>query len=209
MSYRSHADIGGREESRRVLPEPDGTLFHAPWEARAMALTVAMGASGLWNIDESRAARETLPDYARLSYYQIWLDALEKLVDQRGILEEHSRTAPTVLRAADVARVLKRGAPTLRAATRAPRFKLKDPVRTIDGDLPHHTRLPNYARGRLGHIERLHGMHVFPDKNAHGGGESPEWLYTVCFASEELFGREGARGALVSIDAFESYLGPA
>ncbi|HEY2681924.1 MAG TPA: nitrile hydratase subunit beta [Steroidobacteraceae bacterium] len=209
MTYRSHADLGGREESRRVVPEPDGAQFHAPWEARAMALTVAMGASGLWNIDESRAARETLPDYERLSYYQIWLDALQKLVDERGILREPSPLAPRMLRAADVAGVLKKGAPTLRTSTRAPRFKLKDRIRTIGGDLPHHTRLPHYARDKLGRIERIHGMHVFPDSNAHGGGESPQWLYTVCFESGELFGGEGAREALISIDAFESYLGPA
>jgi nitrile hydratase subunit beta len=209
MTYHSFADLGGREEPRRVVPEPEGILFHAPWEARAMALTVAMGACGLWNIDESRAARETLPDYERLSYYQIWLEALQQLVAQRAILADDSPAAPTMLQAADVAAVLKRGAPTLRATTRAPQFKLNDPVRTVSGDAPHHTRLPTYARGKLGRIEHIHGMHVFPDTNAHGGGEAPQWLYTVVFPSEELFGREGARGSVVSIDAFESYLGPA
>ena len=174
-----------------------------------MALTVAMGAAGLWNIDESRAARETLPDYERLSYYQIWLDALEKLVEQRGLLREDPPPVTKMLHAADVAEVLRRGAPTLRAASRAARFTLKDAVRTLDEDIPHHTRLPHYARGKRGIVERVHGMHVFPDKNAHGGGESPEWLYTVAFTSEELFGREANADTFVSIDAFESYLRPA
>jgi len=42
-----------------------------------LALTLAMGTTGLWNIDASRAARETLADYRELSYYQIWLAGLE------------------------------------------------------------------------------------------------------------------------------------
>ena len=74
--YLSHADIGGRPTRDPVVPEPEGDPFHAAWEARAMALTLAMGATGQWNIDMSRAARETLPDYAALSYFQIWLAAL-------------------------------------------------------------------------------------------------------------------------------------
>ena len=69
-----------------------------------------------------------------------------------------------------------------------------------------HTRLPRYARGKLGTIERVHGVFVFPDTNAHGQGECPQWLYTVCFTGPELWG-EGADPTLtVSIDAWESYL---
>jgi len=80
MSYHSHADLGGRLGCGPVTPEPEGELFHAAWEPRALALTLAMGATGSWNIDMSRAARETLPDYARLSYYEIWIRALERLM---------------------------------------------------------------------------------------------------------------------------------
>jgi nitrile hydratase subunit beta len=69
MTYRSNADLGGRADARAVTPEPEGELFHAPWEPRVLALTVAMGATGLWNIDQSRAARETLANYADLTYY--------------------------------------------------------------------------------------------------------------------------------------------
>jgi len=86
MSYTSHADLGGRDGYGPVLPEAEGELFHAHWQARALALTLAMGATGAWNIDASRSARETLPDYARLSYYQIWLGALRKLMVERAML---------------------------------------------------------------------------------------------------------------------------
>jgi hypothetical protein len=65
MSYLSHADLGGSEGCGPVIPEPEDERFHAAWEPRALALTLAMGATGAWNIDMSRSARETLPDYAQ------------------------------------------------------------------------------------------------------------------------------------------------
>src|SRR5258706_12304262 len=65
-TYQSRADLGGRPDPRAVVPEPEDELFHAPWEPRVLALTVAMGATGFWNIDRSRAARETLANYADL-----------------------------------------------------------------------------------------------------------------------------------------------
>ena len=83
--YIIHADLGGRPGFGVVMPEPEGDLFHADWERQALALTLAVGATGSWNIDQSRAARETLPDYLKLSYYQIWLAALEKLLQERGL----------------------------------------------------------------------------------------------------------------------------
>jgi hypothetical protein len=50
---------------------------------------------------------------------------------------------------------------------------------------------------------------VFPDSNAHGHGENPQWVYTVVFEGSEIWG-EGADPTLaVSIDAWESYLEPA
>ena len=69
-----------------------------------------------------------------------------------------------------------------------------------------HTRLPRYARAKAGVIEAVQGSFVFPDDNAHGKGENPQWLYTVAFEGAEIWG-EGADPTLtVSIDAWESYL---
>jgi nitrile hydratase len=69
--------------------------------------------------------------------------------------------------------------------------------------------LPRYARGKHGTVERVHGIFVFPDSNAHGQGESPQWLYTVRFSGPELWGEEADPTLVVSIDAWESYLEPA
>ena len=214
MSYVTHADLGGRANRDPIVNEPEGEPFHAPWEARAMALTLAMGATGTWNIDMSRAARETLPDYARLDYWRIWLAALEKLLAERGLasaaeiasgdMRQAAAPIKRVLHAAEVDAVLARGAPTLRSAQVPARFAVGARVR-IRSDRPnHHTRLPGYARGRLATVERIHGVHVFADAHALGLGEQPHWLYCVV-----LDAPADRRDIGVSFDAWEPYLEPA
>ena len=69
---------------------------------------------------------------------------------------------------------------------------------------PGHTRLPAYARGKTGIIILHHDGWVYPDSNAHGGGENPQHLYTVQFTADELWGN--GDHAKVSLDLFEPYL---
>lgn len=217
--YLSHADLGGTPNDAPVVPEAEGDLFHAPWEPRALALTLAMGATGAWNLDMSRAARETLPDYASRSYYAIWIGALERLLVERGLvrpdeLETGAMLQPPapiarVLRSADVPAALAAGSPTGRPATSAARFAIGDRVRTRAEAVDHHTRLPGYARGKTGTIERIHGMHVFADSHAQGLGPDPQWLYTVAFDARELWGDDASAAGTVTIDAWEPYLSPA
>jgi len=216
MSYITHADLGGQPGHGRVVPEPEGEHFHAAWEPRALALTLAMGATGSWNIDQSRSARETLPHYAQLSYYEIWFAALEKLLAERALVladeitaakaMQHSRAVQRVLRAADVPAALAKGSPTLRTIATPARFALGDHVRTRATRAAHHIRLPAYAQGRLGRIEVVHGAHVFADAHAQGQGEAPQWLYRVAFEGRELWGDDAAQGSSVTLDAWESYL---
>ena len=216
MSYQSHADLGGQDGYGRVIPEPDEELFHATWQRQAFALTLAMGATGAWNLDMSRSARETLPDYRALSYYAIWLKALEKLVLERGLvgLDElaagrmlhPARPGLAVLRATDVPALLAKGSPTLRPATAPARFAVGEQVRLRAAAPAQHTRLPGYARGKTGRIEQMRGVHVFADTHAQGLGEQPRWLYTVVFTGAELWGDASTCGQSVSIDAWEPYL---
>jgi nitrile hydratase len=209
VSYRSHADLGGSDQHGAIIREPEGELFHAPWEPRAMALTLAMGATGLWNLDMNRAARETLVNYRELSYYEIWLAALEKLLADSGVLQQSATTPPRVLRAELVAATLARGSPAARAPASAARFAVGDRVRMRADQPAHHTRLPGYARGKLGAVTRVHGVHVFADTNASGLGECPQWLYTIAFDERELWGADSAQRSTVSVDAWEPYLEPA
>ena len=215
MKHVSHADLGGTTGHGPIVDEPEDERFHAPWEPRALAVTLAMGGTGLWNIDMSRAARESLPAYARLTYYEIWFEALLKLIAAHGLVADDElraghalhpgREVPRKLHAADVPAVLARGAATERAATTPAKFRVGDHVRMYSGDVPHHTRLPRYVRGRRGVVERVHGAHVFADAHATGRGEMPHWLYTVAFDARELW-PDAAAGVRVSVDAWEPYM---
>lgn len=218
MNYRSYADLGGQEEHGRIVSEPEGEVFHAPWERQALALTLAMGSAGAWNLDMIRSARETLSQYRSLSYYEIWIRALEKLLVEHGLVGpeeiatgrvlEPPRPGLQVLRAADVPGTLAQGSPTRRSPIARARFAVGDRVRMRAAQVGHHTRLPGYARGKTGQVDQVRGVHVFPDTHAQGLGEQPQWLYTVVFDAHELWGSDGAQGQHVSIDAWEPYLEP-
>jgi nitrile hydratase len=203
-------DMGGMHGLGPIDPDPDEPLFHAPWEARVLALTIAMGAWGRWNIDASRHARERIPgpDYLAMTYYEKWLAGLITVATETGLMPgpEAATVAPP-LTAEKVPAALARGGPTLRETDAPARFEVGDRVRARNLNPPGHTRLPRYARGHVGVIERRHGPHVLPDANAHFRGECPEHLYGVRFSGAELWG-EGARDS-VHIDLWESYLEPA
>jgi nitrile hydratase len=213
-------DLGGMMGFGPVEPEPDEPVFHAEWERRAFALTVAMGASGLWNLDGSRHARESLHParYLSSTYYQIWLEGLTRLLGEAGLVtpEElaagRQLVAPApirqVLAAGDVERVLTTGAGTSREPQAAARFEAGQTVRARNMHPFGHTRLPRYLRGRKGEVVSVHGAHVFPDSHAHGLGEDPQWLYTVRFAARELWGEDRNARDTVHADLWEPYLEP-
>ena len=211
-------DLGGQMGFGPVAPEADEPVFHAAWEERALGLNLSAGAMGAWSIDEVRHARESLhpADYYRSSYYEIWVKALEALLLRHGFVTAEELAAghaagpgtqpKRVLKAADVAGMLGRGTPFAREPSGPAAFAPGDRVRTLVIHPRGHTRLPRYARGKLGTVEAVNGAHVLPDANAHGRGEAPEWLYTVAFDASELWGRDGDPASRVSIDAWESYL---
>lgn len=211
-------DMGGVDGFGPVRPEVDEPVFHAEWERRAFALTLAMATPGGWNIDMSRFARENRSpaNYLSKSYYQIWLAGLEQLMEERSLVSREEiesgramlqrRTDVRVLAPENVAAVLRKGGPTERETTTKPLFAIGDRVRAKNIQREGHTRLPRYVRGHVGVIDRLHGAHVFPDSNAHGEGERPQWLYTVRFTGSELWGDRADATSTVSVDAWESYL---
>lgn len=218
--------MGGRFGDGAVLPEAEDEVFHADWHARALALTLACGALGKWNIDTSRHARECLSpqDYMSFSYYEKWMGGLAALLVAKGIVTtaELAGTAAPVpsplaaktLRADAVAATLAKGGPSDRPGSVKPRFAVGDRVQTrnlaqnqlIKGG---HTRLPRYAAGAAGRVLRLHGSHVFPDASAHGLGDAPEPLYAVGFAGSALWAQPEHPGDEVVLDLWQSYLEPA
>ncbi len=214
-------DLGGQMGFGPVAPEKNEPLFHAEWERRALGATIAAGAMGAWTLDESRHARESLhpADYYASTYYEIWIKALEVLLQRHGFVTakdltegravDPAATPKRVLEAENVAGVLATGGPCDRPVGSPPRFKTGDRVRTKNINPQGHTRLPRYARGKTGIVEAQRGGFVFPDSNAHGKGEAPQFVYTVVFPALEIWGDDADPTLTVSIDAWESYLEPA
>lgn len=210
-------DMGGMQSFGPVRPERDEPWFHDEWERRAFAITLAMGATGAWNIDMARAARESLPPatYLSSSYYQIWFEALKKLLIDKGLVTDEeirdgkakTPAAPKVraLLKANVAAVLAKGGPSDREISAPAHFKAGDAVRTKRMSPATHTRLPRYCRDKRGTVIAVRGIHVFPDTSATGQGDQPQWLYTVQFEATELWGPDTTASS-VCVDCWESYL---
>ncbi len=214
-------DMGGQHGLGAIDAPADEPLFHAAWEARVLALTLAMGAWGRWNIDASRHQRELIPGpaYLAMGYYEKWLTGLIALMTSRGLITpdelasgQPAPGAPKAtppLTADKVPATLARGGPANRDVVAPRRFKIGDKVRTRNINPAGHTRLPRYARGREGVIERDHGAHVLPDANAHFLGECPERLYGVRFSARELWGEAARAGDSLHLDLWDRYLEPA
>jgi nitrile hydratase subunit beta len=212
-------DMGGMDGFGSVEPEPNEPMFHAEWERRAFALTLAMARPGGWNLDMTRSARENRApqNYLSKSYYEIWLAGLERLMAERGLITPDEveagraltpRTAAPVLAAGQVEPTLIRGGPSARPTMCPARYAVGNRVRAKDMHPKTHTRLPRYVRGHIGTVELVHGCHVFPDTNALGHGEQPQWLYTVSFDGRQLWGADGDPTTRISVDSWESYLEP-
>ncbi|AML52280.1 nitrile hydratase subunit beta [Falsihalocynthiibacter arcticus] len=217
-------DMGGRFGDGPIPEKDDSEVFHTDWEARALALNLACGALGAWNIDASRHARECLTpkDYAGFTYYEKWLGGLTDILVDSDLLTMEDLDGPPAgpahspdpraLKPENVDRAMHAQGSYMRPEGPQAKFRVGDPVRTV----PHaqntlvkggHTRLPAYAAGRNGTIERLHGNHVFPDSNAHFLGPAPQPLYAVRFTAHDLWGADAeASGDDMVLDLWQSYL---
>lgn len=211
-------DLGGRQGFGPVdVGEPDAP-FHADWEARMWGIARGMiGAKGS-NIDWFRHCRELIDpaDYLTRPYFDQWMqdyaamlvDAGDATVDE--IVTGKSNDTSSVHGPAPgpdvVVQMRGRRNQFDRKVASAPAFAAGDRVRCAKHGHSGHTRLPAYARDRVGVIHAYHGAHVFPDTNARGE-ECPEALYTVVFAAAELWPDAGRRDS-VYIDLWESYLEP-
>jgi nitrile hydratase subunit beta len=211
-------DMGGMHGFGPINPEPNEPVFHERWEARLFALRAAMGAWRKWNIDASRHQRELIPptEYLRMSYYEKWLAGLVEQMIQAGLVtraevESGKQTpgAPTAtppLTAQQVPGRQRKGSPSARDVQITPRLRPGDRVIAKNMHPTGHTRLPRYVRGKPGVVQRDHGVHVFPDTNAHYQGEQPQHLYSVRFEGRDLWGDAAGPRDAVLLDLWEPYL---
>lgn len=217
-------DLGGMDGFGPIDAEPESEepLFHAPWERRAFAVTLAMGALGQWSIDSARHARERQHpvDYLENSYYENWIVGLETLLIELGIVtSEELATGQAAGPAAEelqahkltgenVAAVLAIGSPTTMKGKKPPRFAVGGKVRAHPTHTIGHTRVPRYVRGRPGTIAGWHGVHIFADMSAHGLKEGQD-LYSVRFEAKALWGVEDVGRGAVYVDLWDNHLEPA
>jgi nitrile hydratase len=213
-------DMGGMEGMGPLLVEKNEPVFHAPWEGRVYALNSAIYA---WRRPGSiwfRYVIELIPaaEYLRMSYYERKLTgAIGNLVSRDLATREEiesGKPAPgspklvPPLTAVQVPAWNAIGVRWSRDVPVTPLFKVGERVRARNINPSTHTRLPRYARGRAGTIERDRGVFVFPDTAAQGLGPKPQHLYSVRFAARELWGAQAKPLDTVYIDMWDDYLEP-
>jgi nitrile hydratase subunit beta len=211
-------DLGGREGFGPIVDKADDKPFHADWEMRAFGIKEVSAAN--WTIDWFRHCRElAVPvDYLTRPYFDQRLTTVAaQLIDEGYLTLDEIKAGASAFtprpsrrpQTPEAARAFVR-TPTSFAVTvnKPPRFALGSGVRCrLDGGSGH-TRLPGYVRGRAGAIHAHHGGHVFADASARGE-ERGEHLYTVSFASSDLWPEAKGSRDRVFVDLWESYLEPA
>ena len=213
-------DMGGMHGMGPVMHESNEPVFHDEWERRVLALGLGTISWGAWSVDAYRHQIELIPpgDYLSFSYYQKWFVALSELLVKTGVLtraelesgvadRSFARKVPT-LTAENMVAMVTHGALASRDVPVAPRFHSGQHVRARNINPVGHTRLPRYARGKVGTIARDYGVFLFPDTNAHGLGEKPQHVYSVRFGAQELWGETAVAQDCVYVDLWDDYLEP-
>ncbi len=209
-------DMGGMQDMGPIQYEENEPAFHAPWEGRVYAMTAAVTATGKLRLG-LRPPMENLPaaEYLRMSYYERWLVSLtERLAASELVTRseiETGRAAPgstegtlAVSPANAVAAIFR--VPTRRQESVRAQFQMGQRVRTRNINPVTHTRLPRYARGKIGTIERDHGVFAFADTSEYGLGDEPQHVYSVRFSARELWGGQAAPQDAVYLDLYDDYL---
>jgi nitrile hydratase beta subunit len=214
-------DMGGMHGMGAIKEDKNEPVFHATWEGRAYGVTRAMGGWRLWNLDATRFQRELIApvDYFRMSYYERWITGLVELMLKNNLVtrteiesgrpDEGAPVRTPTFTADKVAAFISKGVPARRDVPAAASFRVGQRVRARNVNPVGHTRLPRYVRGKVGTVDRDHGIFVFPDTNAHFLGEKPQHVYSVRFDARELWGEQASRRDSVYLDMWDDYLAPA
>jgi nitrile hydratase len=214
-------DLGGKHGFGQVERETDEPVFHAKWEAKVFTFMLAGGAAGAWlNSDRFRHNIERINPISYLNdgYYGRWLGGIETGLVEAGVLDSAEiQFRYRELGGSDSDRIAARPVtnpeplgkraqePGSQRIVASPKFAVGDLVKTDIKVTPGHTRLPAYARGKVGKIVACHDGWIYPDSSAHGLGEDPQNLYTVEFQGDELWGSD-SESMTLCLDLFEPYL---
>jgi nitrile hydratase len=208
-------DMGGMQGMGPLQHEKNEPVYHAEWEKRIDAMDQSMRLTG--KIGGSRRGIEEnilAADYLRMSYYERWYVALvERLIANKLVTRAEVESGRPAERgqvraasATEAVNFIRTNISTRQNVELAPRFQVGQQVRARNMNPVTYTRLPRYARGRLGTVDRIRG--VFPIVDV-GAGAKPQTLYSVRFAARDLWGEEVATRDAVYIDMWDGYLEPA
>jgi nitrile hydratase subunit beta len=212
-------DMGGMQDMGPIQYERNEPVFHAPWEGRVWAMARAVQATRKLRVG-LRPPIESLPaiEYLRSSYYELWLTSLiERMVGSdlvtRSEIESGrpeggaAKSKPPLSAAGAPAYALTLPSSRRNVQTSA-RFQTGQQVRARNINPTGHTRLPRYARGKFGTIDRILGAYVFPDTSVYSLGDDPQYVYSVRFSARELWGPGAMPQDVVYIDMWDDYLEP-
>ncbi len=86
-------------------------------------------------------------------------------------------------------------------------FVVGQRVRIADRTPPVHHRVPSYAKGHVGIVERVCGLHGVPEKFIRGDGKPRQRIYRVRIPQTELWqDYDGTDGDKLEIEIFEHWL---
>jgi len=205
-------DMGGLQDMGPIRRESDEPIFHSEWERRTFALFNAVDVEWPYR----RHHIELIPPaaYLRMTYYEKWLAALPQILIGTGMAtaaEIESGKAvggPSaghhVLTVAEVATWnVPDTSPKLTATAR---FHAGQRVRVRNMNPMGHTRLPRYARGKIGTIARDSDVEALQDSDTQGLGPKEQHVYSVRFTARELWGEQANPRDSVYVDMWEGYL---
>jgi nitrile hydratase len=88
-----------------------------------------------------------------------------------------------------------------------PRFSVGQRVRIAGRTPPVHHRVPGYAKGQVGVVERVCGLHGDPEKFIRGNGEPPQRIYRIRIPQNRLWTNyTGTARDKLEIEIFEHWL---
>ena len=88
-----------------------------------------------------------------------------------------------------------------------PAFHVGQRVLIADRTPPVHHRVPSYAKGQIGVIERVCGLHGEPEKFIRGDGKPEQRIYRVRISQDQLWrDYAGTNRDKLEIEIFEHWL---
>jgi nitrile hydratase len=206
-------DLGGMQDMGPIQYERNEPVYHAEWESRVDAMTQALRGKVPGGPRQGIEKGILGADYLRMSYYERWYESLvwrllAARVATRDEIDSGRSAAPKTAStraysAAEAIALMAQTQSTRQSLALAPRFQVGQRVRARNINPVGYTRLPRYARGRLGIVDRLRGVFPLPDD---GAGGKPQNLYSIRFPSRELWGEQSSLRDAVYIDMWDDYL---